>query len=354
MILKKCILVVSILQKDLIDSVKNRTVFFSILFPILLSLLFQFVTKESKFAPLKIAFVESGKGEVTSFFKDKGSLFFKVYPVKDVAKAKKMVQQGRVNAAVEVPEGFVESLKAGEVPYLYVWVDESEPRKSAVLEMLITKFMYHFKHASPPVEVILQGVMGKGFTLERSMIPIWILFVVLGGFMVVASSLVEERERKTLQAVLVTPCSFSEILIGKGLMGFILTTLGGICILGLNKGFVGNVFGSLLVLMIGGFFFSLLGVLVGLILPSHATTNSFGSILYLVLFMPVVLADSSVYIKGFAKVLPSYYIKTGMWKAMFLNYSTSHLMSNFVYIGVWTVLVFLGAYYLLKRKRFAI
>ena len=55
--------------------------------------------------------------------------------------------------------------------------------------------------------------------------------------MLAATSLVNEKERRTLEALIVTPVSMGEVFAAKGLLGAILSLLMGIVILVLNQSF---------------------------------------------------------------------------------------------------------------------
>jgi hypothetical protein len=64
-----------------------------------------------------------------------------------------------------------------------------------------------------------------------------IITIMLGGMMVPATSLVEEKVKRTYRALLTTPASLADILTAKGLTGVILALFNGVLILYLNNAF---------------------------------------------------------------------------------------------------------------------
>jgi len=64
--------------------------------------------------------------------------------------------------------------------------------------------------------------------------------LIITGVYVVPAILVEEKEKHTLEAVLVTPASFPDLVAGKALVGIVYSLLSAGIVLLLNHGFSGN------------------------------------------------------------------------------------------------------------------
>ena len=88
----------------------------------------------------------------------------------------------------------------------------------------------------------------------------------------------------------------------------------------------------------------------GLILPGQTSANSFGSILYVGLFLPVVLADASKHMRVFARFLPSYYVDDGVRRAMFSGMEPGALIPHFTYLVLVGLVVFVLSVMVLKKK----
>jgi ABC-2 type transport system permease protein len=342
--------ILAIAVKDFLDSVKNRTVFFAILFPVLLSLIFRIVLESGSMPLLNLALVNGQGTKLAGYVTKFGLGKIHVEMVEDADLAKKMVADGKVHAALVLPDGFEEKMAKGRTPLADFWVDGANIARGAALEMFVNKILYHYNGQSPPAELVVKNVSGAGFGPGTAMLPTWLLFTILGAYMVVASSIMEERERKTLQAILVTPCRMPHILVGKGLTGIILTVCGALLIMILNDGFVGNPLSSLVIILAGTAFFTFLGVVVGLVLPSQTTANVFGSLMFMGMFLPVVLATASKKLKFAAELLPSYYVNDGLSQAMFSGAALSKLLPHVAYLCAGSLLLLWAGTVILKKK----
>jgi ABC-2 type transport system permease protein len=340
----------TILEKDFLDSIRNRTVFFAILFPILLSILFRVVLSPSELPKLKLAVVNDYGSGFPNFLSRSTLGIIDVSKIEDVEKAKKIVKDGDALAAIILPEGFDKKMENGETPLVDFWVDGNNMVRASVIEMMVNRMLYHYNKKAPPAELVINNVRGMTFSPRTAMLPTWILFTILGGFTVVASSIIEERERKTLQAILVTPCRLPDVLIGKGLVSFILTLTGSILILALNGGLVGNFYANIAIIAAGIAFFTFLGIFLGLCLPGQSTANAFGSIVFMAMFLPVILSPVSKKMKMVASLLPSYYIDDGIQQAMFSKVGMMTLLPHFIYLILAGLVLFIASIIVLKKK----
>ena len=352
--MKKFSLAYYIFEKDFIESVKNKTVLFSILFPVILSLVFSVVLKPKEISKLNLAIIDHGKSKIAGALQKMGNLReeLSIYDYKDLEPAKVLLRQGEVQAIMVFPSGFDESLETGKDMKIDFWVGESGLKTSEILKNEMNKVLYYCKYEKlPPDFFRLRSLYGKTYSPQTAMLPTWILFTVIGGYMVVSSSIMEEKEKKTLEAILVSPCRMPEIVMGKGFLGVFLAMTGSMMILALNNGFIGNIPMLVLFILLGSISFALLGVLAGLVFPSQTTISTFGSLMFLVMFMPVSLAPASAVMRTFARLLPSYYIQNGVNDSMFAGIDASAYTTHIGYLLIFTTLLFLANLVVLGRKK---
>ncbi len=343
-------LIWAIIEKDFLDSIKNKTVFFALVFPVLLSMVFRIVLAPGEISKLNIGMFQTDASGFVEYLEKESMGAIKINPVEDFEQGQKMLSEGKIFAILSLPREFDQKLKNNESPEVEIWVDSNHFTKAAIIENMVNKLIYSYAGRNPTVEVVTRNIQGQNFNPARAMLPTWLLFTILGGYMVVASSIIEEREKKTLQAILVTPCKLSDILIGKGVLGFVLTFVSSLLILGLNSGFSGNLTGIILIILLGSVFFATFGVLIGLLMPGQTTANTFGSIIYMGMFLPVVLADANSKMRIIARILPSYYINFGVREAMFSSVSLADLLPHFLFLVVGSLLVFIVSIRILKTR----
>lgn len=113
----------------------------------------------------------------------------------------------------------------------------------------------------------IRVVGGGEFSLKVRLIPfLLIVGTVIAGF-IISSSLIEEREMKTLNAVLVTPITYSEVILAKSVYGLFLGLVLGVLILVLNSSFGGGMV-VLFFLFLGTLFTVGLGLIAGAVMKN--------------------------------------------------------------------------------------
>jgi len=136
--------------------------------------------------------------------------------------------------------------------------------------------------------------------VEFLLLSIWILFAqVMVGIMLTGPNLIEEREGKTIDALLCSPLNFAQIVIGKGVVILLFSMLSQILVFLINKGFDSTILTLLLPMLIGGIVFVEIGIIIGFKISSSKNGSAVSSVIMVSLFLIV-----SVY-----KVLPDWTYK---------------------------------------------
>jgi ABC-2 type transport system permease protein len=131
--------------------------------------------------------------------------------------------------------------------------------------------------------------------------------VMIAALFVPAASLVDEREKRTLDAVLVTPTRMSEVLLGKAMFAVTLAVIMGVVTLVLNGAFGGNPGTMILFLFIGSVMMAEMGLMLGLWskdITSLYTAVKAGGIL---VFLPVFFVLFPGLPQWIPKLIPTYY-----------------------------------------------
>lgn len=117
-------------------------------------------------------------------------------------------------------------------------------------------------------------------------VPMWILFSqVMIGILGMSLSLVEEREKRTVQALLVSFASYWDVVVAKYAF-FSLVSIGvQALVITLNGAWSGGVAALLGAALVGGLVFTLCGIAVGLMTESVKSGSAAGSALMVVLFL---------------------------------------------------------------------
>ncbi|MBU7041469.1 MAG: ABC transporter permease, partial [Theionarchaea archaeon] len=111
-------------------------------------------------------------------------------------------------------------------------------------------------------------VGGEEYPLKVRIMPFMLIIAVMVGGLIISSSLVEERELKTLNAVLVTPITPLEVIVAKTLFGLFLGFVLSAIILALNSTLTGGLYLVVLFLILGTLFTVGLGLIGGVIMKN--------------------------------------------------------------------------------------
>lgn len=170
-----------------------------------------------------------------------------------------------VDAGLVLSAGFDDALVAGERPVLDFRVSGSSlATDRAVLAVTTLDLVREVEGAPPPVAVEILEVGDGSLDWSIRLIPLLVVMAIaIGGAFVPAAGLVQEKEERTLDAVLVTPASMGDVLGSKGLMGVVLALFAGLFTLVLND-IRGPELGPLAVAVaVGGVMMAEVGLVVG-------------------------------------------------------------------------------------------
>ncbi|HAE23386.1 MAG TPA: hypothetical protein DCG47_13865, partial [Spirochaetaceae bacterium] len=180
----------------------------------------------------------------------------------------KKVEANDYDAGLILPEGFDRELRAGRKPILQLhFSGESYAVSRLVLAVGAIDGIRAVEGKEPPVRVdILRVEQGDPVPLTTRFVPIIVFYAfIMAGLFVPASLLVEEKERRTLTAVLASPARIQEVLAAKGLLGLVLSFLLALASLVLNGVTVRDFPGLMVVLLVAGSFWAVLGNLIGIV-----------------------------------------------------------------------------------------
>lgn len=156
---------------------------------------------------------------------------------------------------------------------------------------------------------------GEALPISERLVPMVLIYaLMIAGIFVPASSLVEESEKGTLVAMLVTPARVSEVIAAKAVMGVLLAFLMCVVTLLLNGALGAHPAALIVVLLSASVYSALLGMVLGTI--SKDTTGMFtvakGSGAFMM--APVLFYLFPDWPQWIAKIFPSYWMVDPIWR----------------------------------------
>lgn len=341
--------VLAIFRKDLISSVKSKNLLIILLTPIFLSVLFNSTVSLTDNTIVPIAVYDKGSSaDFIEYLSSKDN--YDVIIADSTGKSEELLYNQKVAAVMLVPEGFSADIKNGLDPSLNIIVNPYEAKSVAFLQTYKDIIM-DFAGQKYPVNVILNTLPED--LQSRFNIPIWIMFtVVFVGMMVLPNTLTTEKEKKTLDAILVSPASEKDVIYGKSFFGLFLTILISLVIIIINKGFVGNFLSTAVFIILGSAVFTGLGLLIASYADNYSSASLLSTIFMAPLILLALLADLSQEIEYIAHLVPSTYVFYGIKSAMLNNSGISDLYPEVGILLIFNILVYMLTFRVLKKKRY--
>jgi ABC-2 type transport system permease protein len=223
------------------------------------------------------------------------------------------------DAGLVLPAGFDARLRAGDKPLLELYFSgESYAVDRLVLAVNTIDAIRTVEGQTPPLRVELVNLSaGAPVPLATRLIPVVVFYAfVIAGLFAPASLLVEEKERRTLVALLTTPAKMTEVVLAKGLLGVLLAFALAAMTLAMNRVVVVDLGGLVVSMLITSVFWAMLGVLIGLL--SKNSEMLFGIVKGsgIVLFGPVVFYLFPDWPQWIARLFPTFWAVDPLWQLM--------------------------------------
>lgn len=296
-----------LLAKDLRLGPRSPLVLWALVLPIALTLLLRGVFGGLLDPDPRLGIAAEGSSAVVGLAQEFDGVEVRLYPGGEALKAG--VANGHVDAGIALPAGFDAAVRRGDQPPLDLWVSgQSGATARGTVIAAILGVMREVSAAAPPVEVEVVSLGESGLPIDVRLLPLLVIIAVaIAGGMVPAASLVEEKEKRTLQALLVSPASTGEVLLAKGLLGWLLAMAAGVVTLAMNSAFGAEPLATLLAIAIGAVMMAEIGLLLGCWAPDTNTLFAAWKAGALLLLFPVVFFVWPDLPEWIARLGPTYY-----------------------------------------------
>ncbi|MFW6252418.1 MAG: ABC transporter permease [bacterium] len=309
--------VLSILKKDVQVSPRSPLVLFALVLPVALTGVLHLVFGSSFNAPPDLAYVDHGSSQIVQALRDSEAVG--LHELDDEAELRERVGSGSFDAGLMLPEDFDEQVRSGERPQLQLYISgESYATDRLVVSVSTIDAVREISGSNPPLSVETVDLGNDDHVpLATRFVPVVAMYAFLiAGLFVPAASIVDERERGTLTAVTVTPASLSDLLAAKLLFGMVLTIIMTLVTLGLNDAFGSSLSTMVLVIVLTSAFWSLLGLIVGLLSKNSQTLFAVVKGSGALLMAPVVFYLFPDWPQWIASLFPTYWAIDPLWQIM--------------------------------------
>lgn len=354
----------AIVRKDILEIVFSRPTMIMLLTPVMLSILFAVLSGLLSIQPVKFLIYNpenSRIGEVVAESLPGSQVNFASYP-DEVTSAFTSEQNPSYALGMAVPHGFDASLERGEHPKLTLYLNENRLNGLQRQRVIgaINSYASTVSNALPTIIITPNpSSLAVGlFAVDLSTFYISMaLFTSISvGISLVSTLLVEEKERKTLHMLLVSPATLTDVVLGKLFVGVIYQVILSVVILALLHGFVGNLpLVLLFVLLITGFGHAL-SLLAGSIFHTTSGLGGFLGIVSLLFVLPAVFASplgslfGTTLLEGIFHLVPTYYMAEGLLNALNNEGTAASAIFDLGVTVVGTLVCLVAAVWILHRQ----
>ncbi len=295
--------------KELWQGPKNFIFIMAIAAPILISLVLSLVFGTLFSEKPKLGIMDEGQSQLVAMAQELDSVITREYG--SISVLKQATESGAVDMGIVLPDGFDAAVSRGEKVEIeaYIW-GESLAKNRIILPATIADLVREMGGQEVPVE-IESVTLGNEISIPWSdrLLPLIVLMAVfLGGSMLPATSIIDEKQKKTLEALVVTPTTIGDIFIAKGLVGIVISLFMGVAILVLNQAFGAQPLLLVLVLALGAIMAVEVGLLGGALIKDITTLFAIWKSGGILLFGPALVYMFPQIPEWVGRVFPTYYV----------------------------------------------
>ncbi len=341
-----------LLGKEFLHGSRGYIFIFSIVAPVVFSLLVSLIFGTLFGGKPTLGVLDEGDSQLVPMIQELDTLDLKEYD--SLTEIREAAESGAIDVGITLPAGFDSTVKSGGDVELraYIW-GESLAKDQSIIAVTITNQIREITGQESPVN-IESITLGEEVSVPWNdrLLPFLVLMAVfLGGLMLPATSIINEKARKTLDALIVTPTSIQDVFTAKGLVGLIISMFMGVLILVINQAFGTHPLLLVMVLALGGIMAVEIGLILGTLLKDFASLFTIWKTAGIVLFGPVFIYMFPEIPQWIGYIFPTYYVIRPIVEISQLGGGWPDI-SLYVYVLIALNIVLLGLVsYTLKKTR---
>lgn len=286
-------IVSTIALKDIVDALKNKTTLTAIGTVAFLLVFYRFMPAlySSNELP-RIMIYDQGHSRLVGELENSEAI--RTYTAESVAQVEDFVSDtDQPRLGLILPAELDQTLDAGESPTLRGLVVHWAGKKEvAELQLFYEEQLTQL--AGQPVRIDLEGEGvypqaiggGRGFLTSMAVL----LALSMMGISTVTHLILEEKQTKTLDALLVSPASIRQVVMGKALAGLFYCLMGAAAVFALNSGLVLHWGLAIVTVVLGALFTVAIGLLLGSIFENKQQLTLWGFLIFNILLIPAFLS----------------------------------------------------------------
>lgn len=298
----------TLIKNEVLHGPKDVILVMSIVLPILLALFANLAFGNIFTDRASLGIYDKGNSQLPAILDKTETISLKIYP--DESDLQKATMNGTIDMGIVLPSDFDTMIESDNINLnAYVW-GESLAKNRAIIPVALTDAVREIKGTILPVNI---NAVALGDTSSMPwndrLLPLVVLMAIFfGGMMIPASSLINEKNRHTLEALNVSPATITDIFAAKGIIGMSLAIFMGIMTLIISGGVNSSFPGLVLVLWMGAVMAAEIGLLAGAFIKDINTLFALWKFGGLLLFGPAVIYMFPDIPQWIGYIFPTFYV----------------------------------------------
>ena len=332
-------IILLLVKKDLKESLKNRTAVMIIMLPLFASLMFSLVSSQQLVRNFELAVSGSDQEsqEIISFINNNFKNF-SIQEFESIEAGKEAVAAGNIDAALNYnpePEEIEERYQ--------IYLDSRDTVNFFILRENISQLLSAYHDLNNGPEFSFQPA--AEFKASSSILPVWLtVTITMIGLMLISASLSEEKDNKTLAALLVTKVNIYQVIAAKTLFAWILTlitstlmgALNGVLTIGFKRLAL-----AFVIITAASLVFSGLGLIISLFTDSQSSARSISTVIYFPIIFPALVADVSPLTQRLALFFPTHYLYRALDKVLVYQGGNSWLSLELSFLLLFAIIFYI-------------
>jgi ABC-2 type transport system permease protein len=326
----------TLIKTEVFHGPKDMVLIMAVVIPILLSFFVKLAFGDIFTDRAKLGLYDQGNSMLVEKLRVAGSMSVLVYD--NEAELRDRTANGAIDMGIVLPADFDASLKNNIVKLkAYIW-GESLAKNRAVIPLALNEAVRELAGVDLPV-TIDNIPLGDASSVPWSnrLLPLTVLLAVFyGGMMLPASALIHEKQRRTLEALNITPATIADIFASKGFIGAVLATFMGVITLAISTSFGSSPAGMVVTLALGAVLAAEIGLLAGAYIKEMNTLFAFWKFGGLLLFGPAIIYMFPQIPSWIGYIFPTFYVIKPVTDMSVLGVS---FMSVALYVGILAIII---------------
>ena len=270
---------------------------------------------------------------------------------------KEAVISGQYVAGITLPVDIMEKFMSGQKPQINVYFASDVPEEiKDTIEVLIRELAFRQTGQALAItmteEILGQDMIGMPIPPRDRMRPLFAILLILTETFGLANLIREEVERRTIQALLVTPMTVKELFTAKGIVGISLAFGQAILFMAIVGGMSQQPLIILVTLLLGAVLVTGIAFIIASLAKDMMSVMAWGVVTLIPLLVPSTSVIFPGAITGWVKVIPSYYLVDTVHRVANFGAGWGDVWLNLlILVGFDLAIVWIGIIALRRKSR---